>query len=45
MAYFTGNSGIQERVYYAYSVDALAWNNINAARPVFNAYDNSGPYS
>ena len=41
MAYFTGNSGILERVYYAYSVDALAWNNINAARPVFNAYDDS----
>ena len=41
MAYFTGNSGILERMYYAYSVDALAWNNINAARPVFDAYDDT----
>ena len=41
MAYFTANSGILERVYYAYSVDALAWNNINGARPLSNAYDDS----
>ena len=41
MAYFIGNSGIQQKVYYAYSVDALAWNNINGARPVFDAYDDT----
>ena len=44
MAYFTGGgsrgrAGAREWVYYAYSLDGLAWNDINGARPVFNAYD------